>query len=98
MLLGRQRLVPEEDHAVLGEGALNLAPLAVAHRLEIDAQNLGAAAAGPGYPGPAAQRRLASRDTNKTLLASHGLRALERRRSVERRHPLLLRRLLALLP
>ena len=46
MLLGRELLVAEEDHAVLGEGALDLAPLAVAHRLEIDAQHFGAAAAG----------------------------------------------------
>ena len=41
-----QRLVAEEDDAVLGEGALHGIPLPVGHRLEVDAQHLGAAAAG----------------------------------------------------
>jgi hypothetical protein len=46
VLLGRELLVTEEDDAMLGEGRLNLVPLAIAHRLDVDAQNLGAAAAG----------------------------------------------------
>jgi hypothetical protein len=45
VLLGRQLLVAEENHAMLGEGALHLVPLAIAHRLEIEPQHLGAAAA-----------------------------------------------------
>jgi hypothetical protein len=44
VLLGRELLVAEEDDAMLGEGRLHLIPLAIAHRLDIDAQNLGAAA------------------------------------------------------
>jgi hypothetical protein len=46
VLLGRELLVAEEDDAVFGEGVLHLVPLPVAHRLEIDAQHFGAAAAG----------------------------------------------------
>jgi hypothetical protein len=46
VLLGRELLVAEEDDAVLGEGVLHLAPLPVAHRRHVDAQNLGAASAG----------------------------------------------------
>ena len=44
MLLGRQLLVAEEDHAVLHEGLLDFVPLPIAHRLEVDAGNLRAAA------------------------------------------------------
>ena len=46
MLLGRELLIAEEDHAVFGEGVLDLVPLPVAQRLQIDAEDLGATAAG----------------------------------------------------